>query len=741
MFVADIAAASTALVVIGAGDDAVLPRRRPNSGQVRIFCGTETLETRFDVAFIRVNPSEFATPSIAASTLAPRTGGPGECARARRRSSRTRSAQIVHHRPRRPQPRAWSLLPRYGDSLAEVRTRAVRHADLRAIRRPRPRTSRCSIAARKRNISLYPSQRKLAQRGARSTTRTTSSTTTSSTTTSTSFDPGAPMDRRPRADAPQVRAYALGDADAAARRSAGRPVGRQLRTRAPAVRFACKNQNSVVVNLPTTLRARHDADADASRTAGRLEPQAPDREAIARRQAQRRRRAGARSAGAELPLQQPQLLVSAGTGQRLRDGADSYDACPRRSTCVASGELPRRPVVATRPRGRSSSSPISRSGTVFDVGSSRCGRRSSTSRSSRERRRRRRSSTQRPAPPARRRMTPTAPEPTGVRLRRARPVDRGEPAAGDARARAAPTACHGHRSVLRSDPRRLAVSELHARAGRERPAGRPQPGVFRAAQPAAADAPLTCGATTRWRSTTFRISSSPTSSRTSGWGQAVGWKNYHEQWLSEGFAQYFAALYAQQQRGDGGVRLVLRQMRRWALEQSDQGPIWLGYRLGPHPRRQPRCSARWSTTRARGAAHAAAPGRRRGVLPGLRTVLRDARFQKAGTEELRAAIEAETGRSLERFFERWIYGADDSATYAWQYDFVPGGVPLPGDGRSTAPASASPLPIRPVRAPPCESRTGQVRVTFEQMTDQSRGSRRRCRSSMRAAEREDAAWS
>ena len=29
------------------------------------------------------------------------------------------------------------------------------------------------------------------------------------------------------------------------------------------------------------------------------------------------------------------------------------------------------------------------------------------------------------------------------------------------------------------------------------------------------------------------------------WGQAVGWKNYHEQWLSEGFAQYFAALYAE----------------------------------------------------------------------------------------------------------------------------------------------------------------------------------------------------
>ena len=38
------------------------------------------------------------------------------------------------------------------------------------------------------------------------------------------------------------------------------------------------------------------------------------------------------------------------------------------------------------------------------------------------------------------------------------------------------------------------------------------------------------------------------------WGQAVGWKNYHEQWLSEGFAQYFAALYAERERGAGAVR-------------------------------------------------------------------------------------------------------------------------------------------------------------------------------------------
>ena len=63
-------------------------------------------------------------------------------------------------------------------------------------------------------------------------------------------------------------------------------------------------------------------------------------------------------------------------------------------------------------------------------------------------------------------------------------------------------------------------------------------------------------------------------------GQAVGWKNYHEQWLSEGFAQYFAALYAKEKRGESAFRDVLRQFRRWAIEDSDQGPVYLGYRLG-----------------------------------------------------------------------------------------------------------------------------------------------------------------
>ena len=65
------------------------------------------------------------------------------------------------------------------------------------------------------------------------------------------------------------------------------------------------------------------------------------------------------------------------------------------------------------------------------------------------------------------------------------------------------------------------------------------------------------------------------------WGQAVGWRNYHEQWLSEGFAQYFAALYAQHQtRRRACSPRCCGSCASGASRRVDQGPVYLGYRLG-----------------------------------------------------------------------------------------------------------------------------------------------------------------
>ena len=141
------------------------------------------------------------------------------------------------------------------------------------------------------------------------------------------------------------------------------------------------------------------------------------------------------------------------------------------------------------------------------------------------------------------------------------------------------------------------------------------------------------------------------------WGQAVGWKNYHEQWLSEGFAQYFAALYAQKTRGDRTFSDMLRQFRRWTLDESDQGPVYLGYRLGLL-KNDLRVFRAIVYNKGAGVLHML---RRllgdQVFFDGLRRFYLERRHQKAGTDDFERAMEAASGRVLDRFFERWIYGS------------------------------------------------------------------------------------
>jgi aminopeptidase N len=141
------------------------------------------------------------------------------------------------------------------------------------------------------------------------------------------------------------------------------------------------------------------------------------------------------------------------------------------------------------------------------------------------------------------------------------------------------------------------------------------------------------------------------------WGQAVGWKNYHEQWVSEGFAQYFAALYAEQERGPGVLLSLLRQMRKWAMDESDQGPVYLGYRLG-HIRGDSRIFRALIYNKAAMVLHML----RRLVgdesfFAGMRQFYADWRFRKAGTDDFRIAMESASRQDLSRFFDAWIYGS------------------------------------------------------------------------------------
>jgi len=142
------------------------------------------------------------------------------------------------------------------------------------------------------------------------------------------------------------------------------------------------------------------------------------------------------------------------------------------------------------------------------------------------------------------------------------------------------------------------------------------------------------------------------------WGQAVGWKNYHEQWLAEGFAQYFAAMYAEKTRGERVFGDMLRQFYRWSIEESPQGPVYLGYRLG-HLKSDPRVFRALVYNKGASVLHML---RRllgdETFFRGIRLFYEDRRYQKAGTEDLERAMETASGRILDRFFERWIYNAE-----------------------------------------------------------------------------------
>ena len=64
------------------------------------------------------------------------------------------------------------------------------------------------------------------------------------------------------------------------------------------------------------------------------------------------------------------------------------------------------------------------------------------------------------------------------------------------------------------------------------------------------------------------------------WGQAVGWRDYQDQWLSEGFAQFAAWEFIRLTEGDKGFSELAHTFTEWVEEKTYAGPIVLGARLG-----------------------------------------------------------------------------------------------------------------------------------------------------------------
>ena len=635
-FVAEIDTGVTAVVLLGKGTINFHPAPVTEKGQVKIFCGSDTLETRFDTAYIRLNPSDFES-FFRASALRPVAVDARGLKRAQdvfREESPKSFVIDLGDLSRDP----WTLLPGQGDFLAEIRTRRF---DTLTYARSGTEAEDLTLFDRKRhhNIALYASKGKLAQRGP-----------TYNEDDLVDYDildydiDVAATPARQWIDGRahirlKVRSTVLGTltfrlADPLVVQSiVSYQFGRLFGIRV-------KNQNTLVVNLPAPLTR----DSELSLTiayAGRLEPQTPDREALALEPDLQGRTE-------EQPLlitAEPSALYSSRSYWYPQAPVSDYATAririsvPPAVDCVASGEL-----EAGFPAMLAAKDPaLNRKVYLFNAAQPLRYLAFILSRFSRA-------------------ETVTLGFPgtgaaaiSGKRYRslnlsveaNPREVQRGREVAE----RAADIALF-YESIIGDSPY---SSFTVALVESDLPGGH-SPAYFAVLNQPLVTSPLV------WRNDPAAFNNYPDfflahELAHQWWGQAVGWRNYHEQWLSEGFAQYFAALYAQHQKGDETFVSMLRQFRKWAIDSSDQGPVSLGYRLG-HIRGESRVFRALVYNKGAAVLHML----RRLVgddefFRGLRRFYRESRFHKVGTEDLRAAMEKETGRQLERFFRQWIDGS------------------------------------------------------------------------------------
>lgn len=177
------------------------------------------------------------------------------------------------------------------------------------------------------------------------------------------------------------------------------------------------------------------------------------------------------------------------------------------------------------------------------------------------------------------------------------------------------------------------------------------------------------------------------------WGHAVGWASYHDQWLSEGFAEFSAGLFLQQAvAGDwrkdyiefwNRLQKRIVEKNNFGIAPNDAGPLWMGQRL-ESPRTE---HAYQNVTYPKGAF----------VLQMLRSVMYspqdgDKPFidmmhdfveshqnKPASTESFKAVVEKHMSKTmdlagngnLDWFFNEWVYGTE-IPKYHLDYQLTPG---------------------------------------------------------------------
>jgi hypothetical protein len=173
--------------------------------------------------------------------------------------------------------------------------------------------------------------------------------------------------------------------------------------------------------------------------------------------------------------------------------------------------------------------------------------------------------------------------------------------------------------------------------------------------------------------------------------------------------------WVRESRGEA-FRDVLDQFARWAIRCDDEGPIHIGYRVG----------------HLRGDAQAYGRGLRqaayvlhmlRGVtgddafFRGLRAYQDAHRYGKAGTDDLREALEAASGKDLGAHFQAWVLGTGIARLrYRWSREEAGGAFRVEVRLEAAGLPAALPLQVTVTHAAGDVSRTIDLRPPGAQVT-------------------------
>ena len=180
------------------------------------------------------------------------------------------------------------------------------------------------------------------------------------------------------------------------------------------------------------------------------------------------------------------------------------------------------------------------------------------------------------------------------------------------------------------------------------------------------------------------------------WGHMVGWASYHDQWLSEGFAEFSAGLFveaiekpAERDRFWDRLRDEIVQKNSFGNSANDSGPLWLGLRL--------------NTFKTRGAYNRLVYPKGSYFLQMLRMLMQDDQtgdkdfialmhdyvqtqqnanpstetFKAIIEKHMKPALDAQGNGRMDWLFQDWIYGSD-LPKYRLEYTLTPA-----GDGKVT----------------------------------------------------------